>query len=81
MKYWVTKYDVTSFGKDKEGYTDLTVVAPSIVGEPFDDIELAKQRCDELSTNEGGDEVDVDMKNGKHYKGPRYIYRVGTSDK
>lgn len=81
MKYWVAKYDVTSFGADKEGYADLTVAAPTIVGEPFDDIQLAQQRCDELSATEGGESVEVDMKNGKHYSGPRYIYRVGDSDK
>jgi hypothetical protein len=81
MKYWVTKYDVTSFSADNKGYSDMTVSAPSLVGEPFDDIELAQQRCDELSATECGEVVEVDMKNGKHYSGPRYIYRVGESDK
>lgn len=81
MKYWVAKYDVTSFGKDTEGYSDMSVAAPSIVGDPYDDIELAQQACDELSATQGGETVEVDMKNGKHYSGPRYIYRVGDSDK
>ena len=80
MKYWVVKYDVTSFAKDTD-YTDKSVPAPSIVGEPFEDEAAAQQKCDELSATEGGDEVEVDMKNGKHYKGPKYIYRVGDSDK
>ena len=53
----------------------------SIVGEPFEDEVSAQQKCDALSATEGGDEVEVDMKNGKHYKGPKYIYRVGDSDK
>ena len=81
MKFWVTKYDVTSFAADTEGYKDMSVAAPSIVGEPFDDVALAQQKCDELSATEGGEEVEVDMKNGKHYRGPRYIYRIGDSDK
>jgi hypothetical protein len=81
MKFWVTKYDVASFAADTEGYKDMSVAAPSIVGDPFDDVALAQQKCDELSATECGDEVEFDMKNGKHYKGPRYIYRIGESDK
>jgi hypothetical protein len=81
MKFWVTKYDVASFAADTEGYKDMSVAAPSIVGDPFDDVALAQQKCDELSATEGGDEVEFDMKNGKHYKGSRYIYRIGESDK
>jgi hypothetical protein len=80
MKYWVVRYDVTSFGVGKE-YTDLDVVAPAIVGEDYDDPQLAQNKCDELSASACGEEVEVDMKNGKHYKGPKYIYRIAESDK
>ena len=39
MKFWVTKYDVSSFAADTKGYKDMSVSAPTIVGDPFDDVD------------------------------------------
>lgn len=83
MKYWVVRYDVKGFDANAEqGLHDLEVPAPAIMNEdPYDEPALAQEECDRLGAAEPGETIELDLKNGKHYKGPRYIYRIGNSDK
>lgn len=85
--YNVIRYDMKWYekGHDPHDYNamrDLSVSQPIIVdkfeGQELPDPmseKLAKMVSDKLNENEKGKEtVSIDLKNGNHYEGPRYIY-------
>ena len=76
--YIVIKYDMLGFETKKDNdYSNLNVAAPECVAEA-DDIHSAEDKCAELTAHDSGEQIDIVMKNGKAYKGNRYVYRVAV---
>lgn len=78
MPFFVVKYDVLSLQADKP-YSDMSTVAPAFI-EGFDTKEEADANAETLTKADTSEEVDIVLKNGKQYKGHRYIYRVCTQE-
>lgn len=83
--YYAVKYDVRSLEADPErpgrslSYSDRDVAAPVILDKRFDTPEEAGAYIDELMAGDRGEEVELTLANGGKYKGPRYIYTMGSS--
>ena len=88
-KFYIVKYDLMSFESDPDptrpgcsrSYADGNVAAPLPMGEPFDDVNVAKAKVSLLMEGSRGEEIEIDMPNGGHYKGPRYYYTIGVTEK
>lgn len=79
MSYWVVRYDVLSMAKDAS-YRDLKVEAPALLHN-YNSIDDAGKEAMELNKSAGGDEVELDLKNEKHYKGKRYVYSIAEDSR
>ena len=88
-RFYIVKYDLKSFEKDPDAerrpgcsrsYADGDVAAPHPMGEPFEDINVAKARIETLMAGSRGEEIDIDLPNGGHYTGPRYYYTMGIAE-
>lgn len=84
MAYFVVRYDVTGMAEDPENpghavpfMNGNDVVAPQPLEPSYDTIEAAIAASNELSGSNCDEEVELTLANGKPYKGPRYIYRIG----
>lgn len=83
--YYAVKYDVRSFEADPErpgrslSYENRDIVAPAIIDKRFDTPEGAQAYIDTLMAGDRGEEVELTLANGGHYKGPRYFYTMGSS--
>lgn len=80
MSFWVVKYDVKSFAQEVD-YSDLSVEPPHFIRPSYNEYAKAEQVADGMCKSNCGEEIEVVLKNGKPYKGPRYIYRVAEDDK
>ncbi len=79
MSYWVVRYDVLSMAKDAT-YHDLKVEAPSFV-QNYNSLDDAGVKAKELNESAGGEVVELDLKNNKHYKGKRYVYSIAEDNR
>jgi len=79
MSFWVVKYDVKSFIKDVD-YRDTSVESPFFIRPSFNRIEDAEAKAKELNESAGGEEIEADLKNDKHYKGKRYVYSIAVDN-
>lgn len=80
MSFWVVKYDIKSFATGAD-YHQMEVASPLPIRPNYNDREKAEQIAAGMCLSNGGEEIDVVLKNGKSYKGPRYVYRVAEDDK
>jgi hypothetical protein len=75
MSFWVVKYDVMGFAKDAD-YHDIEVESPFFIRPSFNTRAEAEEKAKELNGSAGGDIIEADLKNDKHYKGKRYVYSI-----
>jgi hypothetical protein len=80
MSFWVVKYDVNSFVQGVD-YSDMSVEPPHFIRPSYADYEKAVAVAEGMGKSNCGEDIDVILKNGKPYKGPRYVYRVAEDDK
>lgn len=79
-RHFVVKIDISSMAADKDNpghslhYSDFNVNAPLLMEPSYDTLEQAAERAKDLMKNGRGEEIEVDLPNGQHYKGPRYFY-------
>ena len=79
-RHFVVKVDISSMAADKDNpghslhYSDLKVNAPMPMEPSYDTLEQAAERTRTLMATGRGEEIEVDLPNGQHYKGPRYFY-------
>lgn len=85
-RFYAVKYDALSFEADPErpgrsrSYAYDEVCPPTPVGEGYLDRDAAVKAVEGLMSTARGEEVEVDMANGEHYKGPRYYYIIGVAE-
>lgn len=85
-KFYAVKYDVRSLEADPErpgrslSYGNPEVAPPSIIDKPFGTREEAAEFIDQLMAGNRGEEVELTLANGGKYKGPRYIFTMGSSE-
>ena len=83
-RFYVVKYDALSFEADPDrpgrsrSYAYDEVSPPTPIGEGYPTREAAVKAAEGLMGTSRGGEVELDMANGEHYKGPRYYYTIGT---
>ena len=77
MSFWVVKYDVKGFAKGVD-YRDTSVESPFFIRPSFNSREEAEAKAKELNASAGGEEIEADLKNEKHYKGKRYVYSIAV---
>ena len=81
-RYCIVKYDNLSLEIDPErpghsrSYGNLEVAAPQAFERTYDSAEECQKDADKLMATARGEEIDITLANGSHYKGPRYNYIV-----
>lgn len=84
-RYYVIRYDALAFQADPDRpgrsttYGDMEIEPPTPMEPDFATEEEAQKQVDVLMATARGAEVEADLANGQHYKGPRYYYAVGVS--
>lgn len=79
-RHFAVRVDIKSLAANKDlpghslDYHDLKVEAPMLMEPSYDTHDEAADRVLELMTCGRGEEIEVDLPNGEHYKGPRYFY-------
>ena len=74
-RHFAVRVDIKSLAANKDlpghslDYHDLKVEAPS-----YGTHDEAAARVMDLMAHGRGEEIEVDLPNGQHYKGPRYFY-------
>lgn len=81
MSFWVVRYDIKSLKKGAT-YTDMGVESPFFMRPNYNFYECAEAKMNDLNKSAQGTEtIEIELANGKHYKGPRYVYRIAEDDK
>ena len=84
-RYHVIRYDALAFRADPERpgrsttYGDMEVDPPTPTEPDFATEAEAQAMADQMMATARGEEVEADLANGEHYKGPRYYYVVAVS--
>lgn len=80
--YCIVKYDNLSLEIDPErpghsrSYANPDVVAPQAFDKVYQTADECQVDVDKLMATGRGEEIDITLANGSHYKGPRYTYIV-----
>lgn len=80
--YCIVKYDNLSLEIDPDrpghsrSYNDPNVAAPSASERVYESEKECNEDAEKLNATGGGEEIDITLANGAHYKGPRYTYIV-----
>lgn len=81
-RYCIVKYDNLSLEIDPErpghsrSYANPDVVAPQAFDKVYPTSDECQVEVDKLMSTSRGEEIDITLANGSHYKGPRYTYIV-----
>jgi hypothetical protein len=79
-RHFAVRVDIMSLAANKDlpghslDYHDLKVEAPMLMEPSYSTHDEAAARVLDMMAHGRGEEIEVDLPNGEHYKGPRYFY-------